>query len=411
VAANACSSYGNRNFYNYFTDWFGSTQIGVDVCSPPPADAITPATGEYRVTPASLNARIAPTTECATNVRSLAQGTILTRTGVYGEWWRVRKDGASFWVHSAYLTPTPAPAYTSDRVFGADRFATSAAVSQKGFPATASTVYIASGLDFPDALSAAAAAGAVNASLLLAGGDALTPAVRAELVRLRPAAVVLVGGESVVSAGVEAAVREAVPTAVLRRLAGADRYATSQLVARDAFPSSTIAYIATGRGYADALAASAIAGAKTAPVLLVDGDASAADAATVSTLRDLGISSIVVAGGPGAVSAGTEASLRAGGFTVQRFGGSTRYETSLMMNAAAYPGATRSAYLATGVDFPDALSGAVMAGTAGFPLFIQPPSCMTGSVKDYLIGHGTTATTLIGGPGALTDGVARSERC
>lgn len=28
-ASNACSAYGNRNFYNYFTDWFGSTTAGV----------------------------------------------------------------------------------------------------------------------------------------------------------------------------------------------------------------------------------------------------------------------------------------------------------------------------------------------------------------------------------------------
>ncbi|WP_448711284.1 FG-GAP repeat domain-containing protein [Microbacterium profundi] len=32
---NSCSSYGNRNFYNYFTDWFGSTQVGVPTAPKP----------------------------------------------------------------------------------------------------------------------------------------------------------------------------------------------------------------------------------------------------------------------------------------------------------------------------------------------------------------------------------------
>jgi hypothetical protein len=35
AAANSCSSYGNRNFWLYFTDWFGSTQtVGRDVDAP-----------------------------------------------------------------------------------------------------------------------------------------------------------------------------------------------------------------------------------------------------------------------------------------------------------------------------------------------------------------------------------------
>lgn len=32
----SCSSYGNRNFYNYFTDWFGSTQGGLPPVTVPP---------------------------------------------------------------------------------------------------------------------------------------------------------------------------------------------------------------------------------------------------------------------------------------------------------------------------------------------------------------------------------------
>ncbi|WP_292701793.1 hypothetical protein [Microbacterium sp. 69-10] len=46
----SCSSYGNRNFYNYFTDWFGSTQKSSGQGSPVGfVDGVTSSVGEIRV--------------------------------------------------------------------------------------------------------------------------------------------------------------------------------------------------------------------------------------------------------------------------------------------------------------------------------------------------------------------------
>ena len=94
-----CSAYGNRNFYNYFTDWFGST----GPCQLPSENQITAASGEYRVNVASLNARQAPSTACEEGMVSLAQGTTVVRLGVYGSWWRVSVNGGVYWVASEYL--------------------------------------------------------------------------------------------------------------------------------------------------------------------------------------------------------------------------------------------------------------------------------------------------------------------
>ncbi|HWM16554.1 MAG TPA: cell wall-binding repeat-containing protein [Microbacterium sp.] len=406
-----CSSYGNRNFFQYFNDWFGSTQSTAGVCTPPAAGSVTASPGEFAVNVASLNARRAPTTECETNVVSLTQGTIVTRLGVYGEWWQVRLNSVIHWVHSAYLSPTAAPTYTTNRISGADRYETSAAVSRSARPAGAPTVYLASGLDFPDALSAAAAAAANGGALLLTGRDSLPGAIRVELLRLAPTRVVLAGGEGVLSPALADSVAQLLPAARIDRVAGADRYATSRAIAQDAFPATTTAYLATGGSFADALAASAIAGGSKSPVLIVAGDQSAADQATVALLRTLGITRIVIAGGAGAVTTGIESTLVAGGFAVSRIGGADRYETSRLLNAAMFTGNVSRAYLATGVDFPDALSGAVLAGTNAAPLLSQPTTCMVGTAKDWLKAKGTTSVTLIGGPGALADGVLRSERC
>ena len=102
--------------------------------------------------------------------------------------------------------------YTSGGVFrlsGSDRYATAAAISA-GWAPGVPVVYIATGLDFPDALAGAAAAGSLGAPLLLVTGTTVPPATAAELSRLRPATVVVLGGPAVVSDAVLASIRAAV---------------------------------------------------------------------------------------------------------------------------------------------------------------------------------------------------------
>ncbi|MEU1972522.1 hypothetical protein ABZ477_12740 [Microbacterium sp. NPDC019599] len=96
-----CSAYGNRNFYNYFTDWFGSTLVPANPCAAP--SAILPAVKTYVVTADILNARLAPSTSCTKNVMKLARGTVLQATAGSGDWLRVNTESGSRWVARAYL--------------------------------------------------------------------------------------------------------------------------------------------------------------------------------------------------------------------------------------------------------------------------------------------------------------------
>jgi putative cell wall-binding protein len=90
------------------------------------------------------------------------------------------------------------------RVSGTDRFSTSAAVAAV-FPAGTASVFVASGTGFPDALSASAAAGATGAPLLLTMPDAVPDSVGAQLSRISPAHIAVVGGSDAVSNDVQAA--------------------------------------------------------------------------------------------------------------------------------------------------------------------------------------------------------------
>lgn len=155
------------------------------------------------------------------------------------------------------------------RVSGADRYATSAAVALSAFPKGASTVYLANGNTFPDALSAAGAAGADKAPVLLVNGSAstLSASTTQVLKKLGVTSIKVLGGTASVSTGIANAAAKLGHTT---RLAGADRYATSAAVAEatagaDAWKTANVV---SGANFADALSVGAVAAAGGHPILL-----------------------------------------------------------------------------------------------------------------------------------------------
>jgi putative cell wall-binding protein len=89
------------------------------------------------------------------------------------------------------------------RFGGADRFAVSAGVANRFFSPGVRTVYVASGEVFPDALSGSAAAALNEAPVLLVTKGEIPASVAAELERLDPVRIVVLGGENTVSAAVQ----------------------------------------------------------------------------------------------------------------------------------------------------------------------------------------------------------------
>ena len=186
------------------------------------------------------------------------------------------------------------------RLGGATRFETSAAISRATYTTGVPVAYIASGMDFPDALSGAAAAGALDGPILLSSRDGMTADIRAELRRLRPEKIVLLGGPRVLSESVLAQARE-LRTAQIERRYGASRFDTAVAVSRAAFASGApVVYVADGLNFPDALAGAATAGRAGGPVLLTRRDS--IDISVLSEIRRLSPDRIVVLGGAGAVS-------------------------------------------------------------------------------------------------------------
>ena len=196
------------------------------------------------------------------------------------------------------------------RIAGADRYEVSAAVSASVFPpGPASRIaYVASGEVFPDALSASAVAGAVDAPVLLVQKGAVPAAIRAELVRLAPSGIVVVGGPNTVSDGVLATLKGITPTVL--RATGADRYAVSAAVSSSEFtpPQSHVVYVASGEVFPDALSGSPAAISRFAPVLLVSKNS--IPGPIDAELTRLHPNHIVVLGGTNSISAQVERDLQ-----------------------------------------------------------------------------------------------------
>jgi putative cell wall-binding protein len=91
------------------------------------------------------------------------------------------------------------PGATVQRWAGADRYATAAAISFNTYPQGATTAYLASGADYPDALAGAPVASRAGAPLLLTSRDCVPASTLAELHRLGSTKIAVLGGTSAVS--------------------------------------------------------------------------------------------------------------------------------------------------------------------------------------------------------------------
>ena len=172
---------------------------------------------------------------------------------------------AALWlgVYSAAAFATPD--YSSLR--GADRYETAVKVSQAGYAPGVGAVVLATGEDFPDALSAAPLAAAYDGPVLLTHNATLDEVTTAEITRLTPSKIFLVGLEPAMVAQVKAAFPELAATeGAVVVLAGTDRYDTARLVAAEVkarLGSVTGVVVAPGDSYADALSAAPLAAANS----------------------------------------------------------------------------------------------------------------------------------------------------
>lgn len=355
------------------------------------------------------------------------------------------------------------------RIGGNDRYETSAKIAANlgGEGDTCSDwAVLVSGSSYPDALSASYLAGALNYNVgetmyfgavpvLLIGSDSVPPSVAAYMAAVGVKNVYIVGGTAAVSAAAETALRETAatkctyhmtidPTAPVPnqklnvvRVAGADRYATNRAVVNlgsDIFednrnmtqleflqPAKHTAIVATGTGFADALAAGPVA-YDGYPLILTDGTTLSTSARLALTDND--IAQVIIVGGTAAVSDVVKGQIAALGIQVERIAGADRYATATAWAdfmakgapAAAVAGAWdggmgwgtfEGILLASGTNYADALSAGPLGWWWDAPIILTDPTTLSANTQTWLVAHRASLDwiTVLGLGSAVSTGV------
>ncbi len=298
---------------------------------------------------------------------------------------------------------------TYTRLAGDDRYGTMEAEEDEGF-ASADSVVLTAGSNFPDALSSAGFAGTLEAPIVLTATDSLSAEASEEITRLGAHNVYIVGGENSVSPTVVSQL-EAMGLNVVR-IAGSDRYETALETyyygegswGTSGNGTAKTAIIASGETFPDSLSASSYAWWSTSPIFL--STSTGIDDRVKAAITDGGFDRILIVGGPNSVPFSVEDWANTVTSTV-RMSGADRYATSVTFADWAHnEGMTfNDVGIATGKSFPDALAGGALCGVRGSVLMLADIDVMDGTAAvDELAKHEDEISRVyyLGGPNSVT---------
>lgn len=293
-------------------------------------------------------------------------------------------------------------AASTNRLWGQDRYETSAAISKSGWTSS-DYVVVASGEGYADALCAAPLAKKYNAPIILTESKNLNEKAKEEIKRLNAKHAIIIGKYGAVSQSAEDDLKSI--TGDVKRLGGNDRYETSVIVAKELGTVDKVA-VTSGGGFADALSIAPIAAAQNMPILLSGKD----------TLPDVvkgyindnkdSIKNSYIIGGTGVISDAAKAQAP----SAERLSGQNRFETNL--NVMKYFQSSLkfdNIYVVeadgpTGNEFADALSGAALAVKSSSPVVLTYKTLST-DIQSFIKSNSTTSTsiTALGGEAAVPE--------
>lgn len=294
--------------------------------------------------------------------------------------------------------PSAAQTGSVRRLAGADRVLTANAISaDHRTSGTATAAVLARSDTFADALAGTPLAVATGGPVLLTDPARLDLATATELLRvLDPGSTVyLLGGTAALSPQVE---REVGGLGYqTQRLFGPDRFSTALEIATVGLDEPDLLLLTTGNDFPDALGAGAAAASEGGAVLLTSGSSLPA---SVSAYLDAHPEARRVAvGGPAAAAVPDASPLF----------GADRYETSALVATEFFDDAAGVA-VASGANFPDALSGGAFTAAQGHALLLSDPQALSAPAQAWIESRSDalSAGFVLGGSAALSDGVSTS---
>lgn len=286
------------------------------------------------------------------------------------------------------LSEVSASAVT-DRLAGEDRYLTAIEVSQSGWPEGAENIVLATGLNYPDALSAAPLAGKYDAPVLLVGAKGLSTETLAEVKRLKPKKAYLIGGTGVIPSNVEGQL--SVNGVSATRLAGADRYETAMAVARSVGMSKGI-FVVPGQSFTDTLAAAPIAAAQSMPIIPVPAEE--LTKSQKSYFARAKLNRVIIMGSQKEISE----QVRSYFPSAENISGADPYARNIALLEHFEETINHDKlFIATGQQYPDALAAAAYAKIGGNPVVLLNGSQIPSAAQDYFTKNVLNRIMVLGG--------------
>lgn len=193
---------------------------------------------------------------------------------------------------------------------------------------------------------------------------------------------------------------------ISERISGSNRYLTAVATSKAAYSSSEHVIIASGEDYADALAGGQLAVALNCPILLTQSSTLVSE--TRTEIQRLGAKKIIVLGGTNTINQSVEASLSQIG-SIERIGGSDRYETSIKIAKKARSlGMSSRTLLVSGTSYPDALAAGTLVASRRCSLVLSKPNSVPDIEAEEMIVLGGTNTLPL--PGFTGERISGSNR-
>ncbi|MEA5007102.1 cell wall-binding repeat-containing protein [Clostridium tyrobutyricum] len=325
-----------------------------------------------------------------------------------------KKLVSSLFLTTALVASTIAalPATTfaaSSRLGGADRYETSAKISQNGWANGSDYVILASGEGYADALCAAPIAKKYNAPILLTTSKTLNSTIKSEITRLKAKNIIEIGGTASISSNIENQLENEMSLKVTR-LGGTDRYETSANVARELGDVSDMV-LTSGIGYADALSIAPIAASEGYPILLTPKNSVTNSVKSYINSHRSDSTKVYVIGGSGVIPESTLFSVP----NPMRIFGQNRYETNLsVMEFFKSDLKLSNIYIAkgdgpNGNEFADALSASALAAQTSSPVVLTN-NTLNSTIQEFIKSNLTKDTNVvsIGGQASVPDSLVNT---
>ncbi|MCH3963636.1 MAG: cell wall-binding repeat-containing protein [Clostridium sp.] len=299
--------------------------------------------------------------------------------------------------------------YSVSRIYGKDRYETSQNIAYQFGSEKLENVIVASGTDFPDALSGSLLSKKLNAPILLAGKDTASHESVMNFIKDRlnlDGTVYILGGEASVDKNFYDSLKAAGYKNV-RRLGGIDRFETNSMIvdSMNVEKGKPVIFV-NGLNFPDALSVSSIAASKSYPIIMSSSEK--LYGTTKDILKKILPDKIYVVGGTGVINNGLIDELKATlpALTedeIIRIGGENRYATSL--NLCRYFNLdSDTAIIAGGNNFADALSGSALAAKMNSPIILTDDKDIY-EQRQYLDDSNYKKFILLGGTGAISEGI------